>query len=643
MKKLLSAAIAVTMALSPFASVVMAEDNEMTEILKTVKERIEIPAELEDFESSSYEDTDAGVTMYSFTWSSDDANISVECNDNKVITHYNFYRSESEKNTDSSPSFPQTDINELHEKAQNFVDKINPNLGIVVGDGVESLYNRGAHFPVSREKDTIEIVGNNGYINFDDENKEIQNFSISWSTIDEFEDDGVSELAMQTDSDAQKAFNEKLGFEVVYRSYIKDKEIIFYPAYVQKESRKYIDAVTGNIIEPEEQSYKYAGSGGSNDAAMAANESGIFTPNEIAELEKVNNLISKTDVENKVRENNIITVPEELKLVNISLSRNYYDDESYIYRLYFSNDKSQYCSASVDAVTGDIYSLNKNSTSSEQADEEIMINALNELAPSISKKYEFDGEKLSRYENGIKVESDNSSVFVDDDGKPISYNVNYTTKAEFPSVENIISNEDASLKIFEAVGYTKKYFPKSDKKAYLAYSFDNDINLNALTGKMVGYDNEEITDDSYTYSDISGHYAEEQIKKLAKFNIGFTGGQFKPDENITESEFENLMSSIFNRIVPINENAEEREKTKDNAITRETAAILMIRAMGAEDYAKYNDIYTQPFKDVTENKGYISLLSAMGVINGDDSGNFNPNKLLTRAEAAVMIYNYLNK
>ena len=66
-------------------------------------------------------------------------------------------------------------------------------------------------------------------------------------------------------------------------------------------------------------------------------------------------------------------------------------------------------------------------------------------------------------------------------------------------------------------------------------------------------------------------------------------------------------------------------------------------AIGAENYAKYNDIYVTPFNDVTENKGYIALLSAMGVLSGDGNGNFNPNREMTRAESIIMIYNYLTR
>ena len=87
----------------------------------------------------------------------------------------------------------------------------------------------------------------------------------------------------------------------------------------------------------------------------------------------------------------------------------------------------------------------------------------------------------------------------------------------------------------------------------------------------------------------------------------------------------------------------EDERDDDAEVTREEAAVYMIRAIGAENYAKYNDIYVTPFNDVTENKGYIALLSAMGVLSGDGNGNFNPNREMTRAESIIMIYNYLTK
>ena len=69
----------------------------------------------------------------------------------------------------------------------------------------------------------------------------------------------------------------------------------------------------------------------------------------------------------------------------------------------------------------------------------------------------------------------------------------------------------------------------------------------------------------------------------------------------------------------------------------------MIRAMGAEKYAELSGIFKPMFPDISEKVGYISILAGMKVFCGDEKGNFNPKKQLTRAEAIMTIYNYLTK
>ena len=81
----------------------------------------------------------------------------------------------------------------------------------------------------------------------------------------------------------------------------------------------------------------------------------------------------------------------------------------------------------------------------------------------------------------------------------------------------------------------------------------------------------------------------------------------------------------------------------DEPLSRENSAIYLIRIMGIEEVAKLEGIYKSKFSDVEENIGYISILNAMGVFNGDENGNFNPKKNLTRADAMIVIYNYLNR
>ena len=77
--------------------------------------------------------------------------------------------------------------------------------------------------------------------------------------------------------------------------------------------------------------------------------------------------------------------------------------------------------------------------------------------------------------------------------------------------------------------------------------------------------------------------------------------------------------------------------------TREQAATILGRALttGVSTY-KATDTATT-FKDnssiSTEAKPYIALLKKVGVVNGDDSNNFNPKKTLNRTETAVLVTN----
>ena len=244
------------------------------------------------------------------------------------------------------------------------------------------------------------------------------------------------------------------------------------------------------------------------------------------------------------------------------------------------------------------------------------------------------------------------------------FSMNYTD-AEFPSIENAMSKEDAENILFDAKDYSIVYmqnYTDNTREIIPVYTIDTE-NINPFTGKFVDYQNKEITENASSkleYSDIDGHYAEKYIKELAYYGIGFEGGEFKPDEKITQKDFLALLMSINgNDIIVLKNNLEqanlvyrnstqnsiisEDERDDDAEVTREEAAVYMIRAIGAENYAKYNDIYVTPFNDVTENKGYIALLSAMGVLSGDGNGNFNPNREMTRAESIIMIYNYLTK
>ncbi|MBQ3573217.1 MAG: S-layer homology domain-containing protein, partial [Clostridia bacterium] len=85
--------------------------------------------------------------------------------------------------------------------------------------------------------------------------------------------------------------------------------------------------------------------------------------------------------------------------------------------------------------------------------------------------------------------------------------------------------------------------------------------------------------------------------------------------------------------------------TPDKTASRIDGPVYIIRALGFREIAELDNIYNCTFKDAdkipTEKTGYAAIAYGLKIISGDENGCFNPNDKLTRADAAIMIYNYL--
>ena len=86
----------------------------------------------------------------------------------------------------------------------------------------------------------------------------------------------------------------------------------------------------------------------------------------------------------------------------------------------------------------------------------------------------------------------------------------------------------------------------------------------------------------------------------------------------------------------------KEEINKESYLTRAFAAKLIVRLLEIEDIAAIENIYNCPFEDVYEDKGYITLLWGLKIISGTDEKTFSPYSELTRAQAAIIIYNTMN-
>lgn len=668
MKKLLAVASALALTVSAVSPAVLAAETlatqqtetsareNMQKILESIKQRVEIPSECSEFSSRTEEQY--GEKAYNFTWNEKDGNksVNITCTADGVITNYSIhgFKSDDKNNT---PNLPKISESDAKKTAENFLKQINPDFPyeIKIDESNGSIFGHGYTFYLKTYVNGVLFTNGNGSVNIDGTDGYVMGFDLDYVQADF----PSINNAISVD-EAKKAYSDKLGLELVYCTYIdEDGNTVAYPVYTQEYSYdKYINALTGDVVDV--TNYRYF-TGNKFESAKGDTADSGLTEQEIKELDNIDGLISRTALENKLKSNKLLSIPKNINTDSISLYKNY--DDEYTYSVSMSNDKCNIYT-SVDAKTGEI----KYYSRWGEDDSEVKNNddsALKTLAGDKAKEYKYDenSHQYIRYVNGIKVTGDYANVTTNN-GVLTDFSMNYTD-TEFPSIENAMSKEDAENILFDAKDYSIVYmqnYTDNTREIIPVYTIDTE-NINPFTGKFVDYQNKEITEDASSkleYSDIDGHYAEKYIKELAYYGIGFEGGEFKPDEKITQKDFLALLMSINgNDIIVLKNNLEqvnwvyrnsaqnsiisEDERDDDAEVTREEAAVYMIRAIGAENYAKYNDIYVTPFNDVTENKGYIALLSAMGVLSGDGNGNFNPNREMTRAESIIMIYNYLTR
>ena len=174
------------------------------------------------------------------------------------------------------------------------------------------------------------------------------------------------------------------------------------------------------------------------------------------------------------------------------------------------------------------------------------------------------------------------------------------------------------------------------------------------------------------FIDIAGHWAENVIEKAASEGIvnGYEDNSFRPNNSITRAEFvamlynsglasteypemlrefadvdysewyaKYLMWAVGNGII---NGYDDNTFRGNNVITRQEMAVVVSKfiAFADKDLESYADITFTDEANIAEwAKPYVDDISKKAVVNGDNYGNFNPSKDLTRAETAVIITN----
>jgi len=666
------------------------QSDELKDVLEQIKFRIPSTDEYDEFSSSV--NTYSGSKRYRFNWSktetenNDYASLSVQVNEDGVITSYNMYKDslQNRNNVASTKRIPSDDVLVV---AGEMLKKLNPDIADTLRlskmQKTESLYSSEYVFRVQRYENDIPVIGNEGSITISSDAKELVGFHINYTDgIKSYEKVNISR------DEAVQSFYKNFGMHLKYADdySLGEKKIIL--QYEPKmEYGTYISAVDGSVVKQnEEDTYKFMASDSAANKEESMAGGNRLTEVELKEIEKISGLISADDAEKIVRENEIISLDSGYLLTRSNLNRDYRNKDNYIYSLRFekseNNESEKYVSAysvnaTLEAKTGKILSFNKNgkypdeeNVKAEEAKEKAE-KAVKVLAPEhFGEKPDFilseDNDSKSyyrynRYVNDIEYQSNYISVGINlADGSVSSYSIVYEEN-EFISPDGVIPPEEVLQALFSRIGYSVWYLPVKSDDAYIAvpvyYSYENRFIVDAFSSEVL-YNAEE--DELVPYTDISGHYAEDAINMLAKFGVGFSGGKFNPDENIKQKDYVALLSAAFSYTQPIiisekfdytryyqradnNGIVKKEERAPESEIDRMDAVVMLVRAIGAEDIAELETIFVPTFADVTDKKGYVAILNGMGVINGDGNGNFNPDHKLSRADAAIILYNYLSR
>jgi hypothetical protein len=304
---------------------------------------------------------------------------------------------------------------------------------------------------------------------------------------------------------------------------------------------------------------------------------------------------------------------------------------------------------------------------------------------------------FNRIINGVRTEMDNVHLSIDAQTGDVVRFSNNVTKINYPSeTPDVIEIEKAKEIYFSQFELSLRYHlfnnhnyygPKEEKEneekiAELIYQLvpkyrDQPIFLDAQTGEWRNNENGEVTTlEKVEATDIEGHWAEKQLQLMIDYEaIDVINGKVMPSKKITRGELIKMLIVSMNgghyrphygmersaSFADVNassayfsyvETAVDRgiiDKNNENfypdqTITREDMADLIVRALGYSSLAEYDHIFSLSTKDAGDvsNKGSVAIVMGLEIMTENDN-SFFPKREVTRAEAAMSFYRYLEK
>lgn len=692
-KKWIAAITVLALSMSTLTALAKETDGLQTAIL-TAKERIQIPAEYTEFDSSIRNDEQ---TMYMLRWGrkNADGEISVAINDmGDILSYYNGAADEY----DDQVHFSKFTSDELKAKAIEWFEGINPSQAPDLN--VENAYvanNDNIHTNTSlvtfnRIKNGINFLYNKVRITVNNQTGEISNMYSVWDYESNIPDPSEA-------MDVEAAWNEYFKLSPIELEYERiDGKICL--VYNPQNPYVAVNARSGGEIADASSMYSNDNEFGVAEDTETAVSGGSsrndkLTQEEIANLDEIGELLPKEE---------LVDIAQALKNTNLNkgecqscnyVKRKSYTDDSenantgYRAQIEFvfnkNTDKEYFAEVTLDAKTGELinysaydYSTygerNKNDKPrvSEDKAAENTEKFMGEYAKKQAEKVKivgiekgFAGEyyvNFVRYENDIPYKENYVNLRVNPEtGIITGFSKNWDDDAVFeytevPDAKSAMEayKGNAEITLSYEYGVKKTDEGKAEQYVELCYRVEN-VKLDAKTCEKI-----ENTESIPEITDISGHYAEEQIKALVKAGLVNINGEdpvYRPDDIITKGEFAQLVAGLDRKYLPdpvtvdslrlIKMILADEEFDGEEDAQRIDGIVYIVRTIGYGDVAELSEIFKSTFTDgdtIPEDKtGYAAIAKGMGIVSGDENGCLNAVHPLTRGDAAIMMYNYLSR
>lgn len=678
----------VMMILAFIPSISMAQENDgLEKAILNAKSKFNIGNEFKNFE---YYKSNNGKTIWNLNWSTEEKlsrRISVSIDNEGDIKSYR--KSDSNYKNDTNINVISKDeAKKISDEFIKFIDSELINELKYIEEDNSTIQSDSYYFNYVRLVNEVPFYDNGVRVVVNKQTKEVTDYNLNYDYNIKFKD---TDKIIGLDKAKQKYIDE-LGLKLVYRKgYDKDSKP--YLVYTTKYGSSYgIDALTGNKEKIDSNIVYYKNADSNERGSIDKKDTGL-SEEEIKAVNEVADLITKENADKIAREAKTVNISSDYELKSYSLNKSYLDNSKYTWYLnYISNDKELgSINVSIDASTEEIKGFNKYlpyeakleaKYDKDYAKKEAQ-KFLSEFYSGKSDYLKYDDSydefydiqenskpkyynfKFNRVVNGIEYENNYITIGYDAvQGSLNSFNIVWDDiKFEKPSV---IDMNKAYNILFDKIGvnleYKEKYDYKNNKEeeyAKLVYILDNSIphNIDAINGDIIYDDKTKYKKvKNVDYKDIKGHYAQNQIQKLREFGIKFDSEFFKPDEKIIQSDFLKLYMKTINSYYGEVESMDnmyayliregiisEEDVNPDKIMTKKDALKVIINGLKYESVANIKGIFNCPFEDVAEDfKGYASIGYGLNIVSGYN-GKLNPSEELTRANAAIMIYNYLNK